>query len=102
MRILRHLVPDKVQERSLDPAETVVQARNVGFGEVETVGIAQFGEPVDDRAAGIAQAQHLGALVEGLPHRVVDGLAQDFVFQGARHLNDLGVTAGNEQAQVRE
>ena len=60
------------------------------------------GEAVDDRAAGIAQAQHLGALVEGFAHRVVDRLTQDFVLERAVDLDDLRIAAGNQQAQVGE
>ena len=69
---------------------------------METVGISEFREPVDDRSAGIPQAQHLGTLVEGLPHRIVDRLSQDLVFQRACHLDYLRVTAGNEKTEVRE
>ena len=73
----------------------------LGFAKWK-VRVAELGEAVDDRAAGIAQAQHLGALVEGFAHGVVDGLPQDFVLQGAVHLDDLRVAAGDQQAQVRE
>ena len=74
----------------------------MGLGEMETLRIAQFGEPVDDRAAGIAQAHHLGAFVEGLPDGVVDGLAEDLELKRAVDPDDLGIAAGNQQAEVRE
>ena len=69
---------------------------------MEAVGVAELGEAVNHRAAGIAQAQHFGALVEGFAHRVVDRLAQDFVLERAVDLDNLRVAAGNQQAQVGE
>ena len=102
LRVLRHLVPDEIQERSLDAAEAVVQAFDVRLGELEAGRVPLLRKPVDDGAAGIAQAQHLGAFVEGLPHRVIDGLAEALEMQRVVHPDDLRVAAAHQQAEIRE
>ena len=74
----------------------------MGLGELETERIPVFGQRVDDRTAGITQAQHFGALVERLPHRIVDGLAENLVMQRIVHADNLGIAAGDQQAEIRE
>ena len=102
IRIQGHLVPDKIQERSFYARETVVQSRDIGFGKLEPLRIPLLSQPVNHRPARIAQAQHFGTFVEGLPNGIVNGLAQDVVGQRAVHPHNLGIAAGNQQAQVRE
>ena len=74
----------------------------MGFGELETPGIALGGQFVDDGTAGITQAHHLRAFVESLSHRIVDGLAEDLEIQRTVHLDYLRIAAGNQQAEIRE
>ena len=102
VRIFRHLVPDEIEQRSLHAAETVIQSFNVRLRELEARRISLLCKPVDNRTAGITQAQHLGTFVERLPHRVVDGLSEDLEMQGVVHPHDLGVAAADQQAEVRE
>src|SRR3546814_1860408 len=61
--------------RGLQPGETEIAA---GLApqrprQVEARGIAALCQPLDRRAAGIAQAEQLGGLVEGLTGGIVDG-----------------------------
>ena len=102
IRIRGHLVPDEIEQGGLYAAETVVQAGDVGLGEGESRRVALGGETVDHGAARIAQAEHLGALVEGFAHGVVDGLAEDG--EGKRRIDPhyLGVASRHQQAQIRE
>ena len=72
------------------------------LGEGEAERIALGGEPVDHRAAGIAEPQHLGTLVECLPHRIIDRLADNFIFQRRRDLHDLRIAPAHQQAQIRK
>ena len=102
VRIFRHLVTDEIEQRSLHAAETVVQAFDVRLGELEAVRVALLRQLVDDGPAGITQPQHLGAFVERLPHRVVDGLAEDLEMQRVVHPDNLGIAAADQQAKIRK
>ena len=102
IRIHGDLVAQEIQDRSLDAAETVVQPGNIGLGKTETVLIPLFRQPVDDRAAGIAQAHQFGTFVKRFPHRVIDGVTQDLEMQRVVHPYDLRVTARHKQAEERE
>ncbi len=53
-------------------------------------------ELADHGAAGVSQAERLGHLVEGLPHRVVDGGAENLVVAPRAHVHEHGVAAGDE------
>ena len=72
------------------------------LGKVESVGIAFFCEPVDYRTSRVTEAQHLGALVEGLADGIVYGLTEYFEVQRRVHPDYLGVASLNQQAQIRE
>ena len=52
-------------------------------GEGYGLGVAVGGEVVDPGAAGVAEAEELGYLVEGLAGGVVDGVADVAVVPGA-------------------
>ena len=73
-------------------------------GERHGVRVAEFGERVDPGTAGIAEAEQLGDLVEGLAGGVVDGAADERVapgaVRGAREI-EVGVAAGDDQRQRR-
>ena len=93
IRILGHLIAHEIKERSLDATETVVQPRDMGLRELETVRITKFCKLVNDRAARIAEAHHLGALVKSLPHSVVDCLTENFIVKRTVHLDYLRVAS---------
>jgi hypothetical protein len=55
---------------------------------------------LDGRAAGIAEAEQLRRLVEGLADRVVDGGAEAAIGADALDRDELRMTAGDQQQQV--
>jgi len=63
---------------------------------------APLGQLRELRAARIRQPQELGALVEGLPGRIVAAGAQHAVATHAGRLDQQRVPAGHQQRQVRE
>ena len=68
-------------------------------GEGYRLGVAVGGEVVDPGAAGVAEAEQLGDLVEGLAGGVVDGVADVAVVPGGvavlREI-EVGVAAGDD------
>ena len=93
IRIFGYPVPDKIEQRCLDPAETVVQPRNMRLCKMETVRVALLREPVHHRTSRIAQPHHLGTFVERLSDCIIDGLAENFEFQRTVDPDNLGVAA---------
>ena len=96
--------PDAVQQRRLQPAEAEVQAlggrpARRRAGEVEGFRVALARQPVDLRAAGVAEAEDAGALVERLSRGVVQRLAEDRVAAGCP-LGDERVAATGHQAEL--
>ena len=67
-----------------------------GTREVDGARVALCGKPANHRATGIPQTQCLGNLVEGLAHGVVDGGAQNLVVAPSAHVDQHGVTAGDQ------
>ena len=63
--------------------------------------VAEGGQAVDLRPAGIAEADVAGHLVEGFAGGVVDGLAQHPVAAVALHGHDHRVAAGDEEEGQR-
>ena len=53
------------------------------------------------RSPGEPETHHTGELVEGLPGRVVDRLAQRLVFTPVGHMDDLGMPSGRQQGDCR-
>ena len=85
-------------------------AAAVGFGfdlregEGYRPGVAVGGERVDPGAAGVAEAEELGYLVEGLAGGVVDGVADVAVVPpGVAVLGEIevGVAAGDDKREER-
>src|SRR5215213_7492670 len=70
-------VADRVQQRRLQPAEAEVELTGRAAREVECLRVALAREPVDGRAAGVAEPEQAGALVERLAGGVVERLAED-------------------------
>ena len=93
-------VVDQVQGRRLEAGEGQVQGRvgHVGPGQLIPGGVAPLGQTVHGPAAGIADAQHPGHLVEALPRRVVPGGAQDLHVGVALHVHDGAGPPGDTQA----
>ena len=71
-------------------------------GEGHGAGIAESGERVDPRAAGVAEAEEFGDLVEGFAGGIVDGAADERVaprrVDGAGEI-EMGVTAGDDEGK---
>ena len=74
----------------------------MGFGEFESEGVTFSGQTVNVRSAGVRETHNLGAFIEGFAGGIVDSLAEDFHFAGAFDPNNLGVAAGNKEAEERE
>ena len=66
----------------------------------EALRIAVRGVASRPRAAGIAKAEQLRGLVEGLADRVVDRGAEPHIIADAAHRDDLGVAAGGEKQAI--
>ena len=88
-----------VEGEGLEAREAEVEAGPVGHGAREAVArrIALLGQGRHRGAAGIAEVQHLGGLVEGLAHGVVEGVAQHPVAADAGDLHQHRVPAGDQQ-----
>src|SRR3546814_21006808 len=54
------------------------------------------------RTAGIAEAEHLRSLVEGLADGVVDRRAEAAIAPDPFHGDELAMTSGDEQQQIRK
>ena len=93
-------VVDQVQGRRLEAGEGQVQGRvgHVGPGQLIPGGVAPLGQTVHGPAAGIADAQHPGHLVEALPRRVVPGGPQDLHLRVVPDVHDEGGAPGDTQA----
>ena len=74
LRIFSHLVTDKIKERSLYPAETVIETGYMRLGEMELFRISTLGETIDHGTAGITEAKHLRTFIERFPDRIVNSL----------------------------
>ena len=72
-----------------------------GDREVVGAGIALGGQALERGAAGIGQAEHARALVEGLAGGVVERAPEDRVARVVLDAGQEGVSAGGDQAQER-
>ena len=81
--------------------ETVVSPAIERAREVDRFGITRLGKLRDDGATGIAQAQRLGHLVEGLAHGVVERLAEHLVVTPRLDVNKHGMTTRDEREDKR-
>ena len=93
LRILRHLVTHEVQERCLDTAEAIVEARYMRLRELVFIWVSLLSQPVYDRTSRIAQPHHLRALVECLTDCVIDGLSEDFILERTVYTYNLRVSS---------
>ena len=100
--VLGHGVAQHVEKRGLQSGERVVVPLYPGVCEVEGLGVALPGQPVDYRAARVGKPHDLGALVEGFARGVVDRRADDLHVERGVHAHDLRMPAADEQAQERE
>ncbi len=64
--------------------------------------IAPRRQRLDRRAAGIAEAEQLGGLVERLAGSIVDGRREPPVVTDAAHFEQLAMAARHQQEQIRE
>jgi hypothetical protein len=91
------------QERGLHAAVAEVEGiAEPGAGQAVEVGIAARGGALDRGAAGVAEAEDARALVESFAGRVVGGAPEQAVVSVALHHDQLGVAAGDDQADQRE
>ena len=95
-------VAEEIKERGFYAAETEIVLRNVGRGEMECLGVALFGQTVDDRSSGIAEIHDFCSLVNGFSSGVVDGAAHDLHVKMASEQEYLGVAAAYKQTHERE
>ena len=67
-----------------------------GAREVDGPLVALRRKPTDHGPAGVAQAQGLGHLVEGLAHGIVDRGTHDLIVAPVAHMDEHGVAARDE------
>ena len=72
----------------------------IGRGSEKRCGIAARRLLLDQRPAGIAEAEQFRRLVECLADRVVDRAAEPQVVADAAHAEDLGMAAGGEEQAI--
>ena len=80
------------EDGGLEAAEAEIEgiALHFGEGKANRARIAERSQFVDDRAAGIAEAEEFGDLVEGFAGGVVAGLAEQAVAGNRRALRTGG------------
>ena len=76
-------------------------AAQQGAGQVEARTVAGLRQPLQRRAARVAETQGLGDLVEGLARRIVDGRAEPGHIADAAHFQQLAVAARDQQQKER-
>ena len=99
--LVRPEVAHRVQERRLEPREREVESRDAGDREVERLGIALPGEPVDRGPPRVAETEEASALVERLARRVVERRPQPLGPTSLAHGEEERVPAAREQARER-
>lgn len=89
-----------VQNSGFQAAEAEIIGRICHFcpGKSDGVGISLFRNLINLRAAGIAEADGPGHLVEGLSCRVVSGPADDLIFAVILYDNQMRMTTRHHQA----
>ena len=94
-------VADGVQQRRLHAREGEVEPGHARDGKRERLRVALTREPVDRRAAGIAEPEQARALVERLAGSVVECRAEDVPARVLVHVQQQRVPAAREQAEER-
>ena len=102
IRISSHPFAQAVEETGLEARETVVQTRNMRLRETECLRIALACILIYDRTTRISPLQNLGALVNSLSSRIVDGLSQHFHIVVGIHLYNLRISTAHEKTDERE
>lgn len=69
---------------------------------MESVGVALFGQTVDDWAARVAEVHYFSGLVDGLTSSIIDGLTQDLHLEMAFEEQDLGVATRDKETDEGE
>ena len=92
---------DDIEERGLQPREREVEPRDLGNREREGLSVAVLREPIDRRAARVAEAEQPRTLVERLPRRVVECRPEQLVRTALPHGQQLRMAAAREQAEER-
>ena len=89
-----------VQNGGLQAAEAEIIGRicHLCPGKSDGVGISLFRNLINLRAAGIAETDGPGHLVEGLSCRVVSGTADDLIFAVILYDNQMRMTTRHHQA----
>ncbi|MNS94906.1 hypothetical protein D3C72_1291380 [compost metagenome] len=92
------------QHRGLQPREGKIEIARMQHRprQRESARRTELCQPRHFRAAGIAQAQQLGSLVEGLARGIVQRFAQQRVVADAAHFHQLRMPAGHQQRHERE
>ena len=95
---------DLLADGGLEAGEREVAARLAmeRAGKAEAGGVARACGSLDAGAAGIAQAQHLGDLVEGLAQGVVVRRAELAVAADPFDGDELAVAAGDQEQEIGE
>ena len=87
----------------LQPAEAEVQrVFDIRTGEPVRPPRGGLRDPLDGRAAGKAEAENAGGLVEGLAGGVIPGPANEGKPAVAFHHYEVGVSPGSDEADQRE
>ena len=87
--------------RSSSPENEKSRPGTRATGKSNAVRVAFLREPIDGRAAGIAEPEQPGALVEGLTRGVVQRRAEPFRAPALAHGEEQRVAAAREQARER-
>ncbi len=95
---------DPAQYSRLESAETEIEriAFHAGERERHAVGIAEGRQAVDERPAGVAEAEQLGNLVESLARRIVARTAQQPVRGVLARFEQVRVAAADDQGEGGE
>lgn len=100
--ILFQIIPDKIEKRCFQAAETVIKAGQVRDGKLKAVRVALFRIAINDGTARIRQTENLSRLVESLAGGVVDGASKSLHIKIIIHLQQQRMTARNSQAEEWE
>lgn len=89
------------QDGSLEAAEAEVAgvALELGRGETDGAGVALGGQTVNDRAAGVAQAEEFGYFVISFAGGIVAGFAFEAVMAFGEAFEDMRVTTAGDEGQ---
>jgi len=96
------IVAQEIQDGRFYAAERKIEFGHVAHRKPVGQRVTAFGVFVDERPAGVRQAQQLGRLIEGFAHGVVLRLADNDHVERPVHAHNLGMPPTDGQAQKRE